>query len=251
MSDRPGRAPTPRTPDRPARAPTPRTPDRPAPRALDAEAARRHLCAADRRLAALVERVGPFGLNTRPAYSTFRALAEAIVHQQLSLGAAATIVGRVRALYPDKVFPGPRDVLATDEAALRGAGLSRAKAAALYDLAQKSIEGVVPPSRALDALSDDEIVARLTAVRGVGRWTVEMLLIFRLGRPDVWPVDDYGLRKGYALTFGWASPPSPRELLPLGERLRPYRTAAAWYLWRAVELENEAAKRAKQAAKGL
>ncbi|HEU4407971.1 MAG TPA: hypothetical protein VFS43_22105 [Polyangiaceae bacterium] len=163
-----------------------------------------------------------------------------MVFQQLTGKAAATILGRVRALYPGKAFPSPADLLATDEAALRGAGLSGAKAAALRDLAQKSIEGVVPPARALAALSDDDVVARLTAVRGVGRWTVEMLLIFRLGRPDVWPVDDYGVRKGFALTYGWAALPSPRELAPWGEKLRPYRSAASWYLWRAVDLAKAA-----------
>ena len=154
-------------------------------------------------------------------------------------------MGRFRALYPGRAFPSPTDVLATDEALLRGAGLSGAKAAAVRDLAAKSLAGVVPPARALGALSDDAIVERLTSVRGVGRWTVEMMLIFRLGRSDVWPVDDYGVRKGFALTFGWAALPTPRELGPWGERLRPYRSAASWYLWRAVDLANEEAKRAR------
>ncbi|MCU0683439.1 MAG: methylated-DNA--[protein]-cysteine S-methyltransferase [Polyangiaceae bacterium] len=212
---------------------------------FDPEEARRHLGAADRRLAALIERVGPLGLRARPTHSTFRALAEAIIYQQLSGRAAATIVERFRALYPGRAFPSPAEVLSTDETTLRGVGLSGAKAAAICDLARKSIEGIVPPARALGALSDDAIVERLTAVRGIGRWTVEMLLIFRLGRPDVWPVDDYGVRKGFALTFGWAALPTPRELAPSGDRLRPYRSAASWYLWRAVDLENEAAKRAK------
>ncbi len=210
---------------------------------FDPEAARRHLAAADRRMAALVERVGPLDLRPRPAHSTFRCLAEAIVHQQLTVGAAATIVGRLRALYPGKAFPAPADLLATDEAALRGAGLSGAKAAALRDLARKSLDGTVPPARALAALSDDAIVERLTAVRGVGRWTVEMLLIFRLGRPDVWPVDDHGVRQGFALTFGWAEPPAARELGPWGEPLRPYRTAASWYFWRALDRPKPPAAR--------
>jgi 3-methyladenine DNA glycosylase/8-oxoguanine DNA glycosylase len=227
-----------------------RRPSSPPPRAAEAglafdpEAARAHLRAVDRHFASLIERIGPLGLQARPTHSTFRALAEAIVYQQLTGRAAATILGRVRALYPGKAFPSPADLLATDEVTLRGAGLSGAKAAALRDLAQKSLEGIVPPARDLVALSDDEIVERLTAVRGVGRWTAEMLLIFRLGRPDVWPVDDFGVRKGFALTYGWAALPTRREIASWGERLRPYRTAASWYFWRAVDAEN-AAKRAK------
>jgi DNA-3-methyladenine glycosylase II len=162
---------------------------------------------------------------------------QAVTYQQLNGTAAATILGRVKALYPGRRFPQPQDVLATPDTTLREAGLSRAKVAAIKDLAEKALAGIVPSSRAIRDLTDAEIIERLTVVRGVGPWTVEMLLIFHLGRPDVWPVTDYGVRKGFALTYRRTELPAPKELLAFGEKWRPFRTTAAWYLWRALELE--------------
>lgn len=167
--------------------------------------------------------------------SPFEALAEAIVYQQLTGKAAATIFGRVKAAVGEKRLK-PEALLAAPDEALRGAGLSRAKLAALKDLADKTKAGVVPSLTVLKRLSDEAIVERLTSIRGVGRWTVEMLLIFKLGRPDVLPVGDYGIRKGFARTFGLAELPTPRDVAARGERWRPHRTVASWYLWRALEL---------------
>ena len=175
--------------------------------------------------------------NIAPAVSirSFDALAESIAYQQLSGKAAATIFGRVRGLYPKTKWLDPAKILATPDDALRSAGLSRAKTAAIKDLAAKTIDGTVPSGHALLRMSDDEIIARLTQVRGIGRWTVEMLLLFDLGRPDVWPVDDYGVRKGFAKTFGRRKLPTPKQLIKSGEKWRPYRSVAAWYFWRALE----------------
>src|SRR5207248_3214364 len=150
---------------------------------------------------------------------------------------AVTILARVTALFRPRRFPRPQEVLDIPEAKLRAAGLSRAKTLALKDLAARTVDGTVPASaRALEKLTDAEIVERLTAVRGIGPWTVEMLLIFRLARPDVLPATDYGVRKGHALVRGTEELPSPKELLEHGERWRPYRTVASWYLWRVLDL---------------
>src|SRR5213593_2938456 len=175
--------------------------------------------------------------NIAPAVSIrpFDALAESIAYQQLSGKAAATIFSRVRALYPKTKWLDPAKILATPDDALRNAGLSRAKTAAIKDLAAKTIDGTVPSGHALLRMSDDEIIARLTQVRGIGRWTVEMLLLFDLGRPDVWPVDDYGVRKGFAKTFGRRKLPTPKQLIKSGEKWRPYRSVAAWFFWRALD----------------
>jgi 3-methyladenine DNA glycosylase/8-oxoguanine DNA glycosylase len=199
-------------------------------------AAVEHLIAADKVMARLIRRVGPCALKPKPSRSPFEALVSAVTHQQLNGTAAMTILKRVLALYPGKRFPAPEDLLATPDEKLRAAGLSRAKTAAIRDLAAKTIEGIVPTSAAIRKLSDVEILERLTSVRGVGPWTVEMLLIFTLGRKDILPVSDYGVRKGFALTYGWKDLPTPRELLEFGERWSPHRSTAAWYLWRALEL---------------
>ena len=202
---------------------------------MNHDQAHRHLAATDPRLAALIER--SLRYNIKPALSIrpFDALAESIAYQQLNGKAAAAIWNRVRALYPKRKRLDPAKVLATPDETLRAAGLSRAKIAAIKDLAAKTLDGTVPSSRALLRMSDDEIVARLTTVRGIGRWTVEMLLLFDLGRPDVWPVDDYGVRKGFAKTFGKRKLPTPKQLMKHGEKWRPYRSVAAWYFWRAVD----------------
>ncbi len=167
--------------------------------------------------------------------SPFQALAESIVYQQLTGKAAATIHGRLVDLFPRKRLT-PERLLDTHARRLRGAGLSRAKVLALKDLAAKTLTGVVPTLARLHAMTDAEIVERLVQVRGIGRWSVEMLLIFRLGRPDVWPSTDYGVRKGYARVFGGGKLPSPKYLDRRGEGWRPYRTVAAWYLWRANDV---------------
>jgi DNA-3-methyladenine glycosylase II len=194
-----------------------------------------HLAARDSKLATLIAQVGPFTVQPGKLVRPFDALAESIAYQQLSGKAAATIFGRVRALYPKRKWFSPELVIATPDETFRAAGLSRSKTMAIKDLAAKTIDGTVPTRAALDRMSDEEIVARLTTVRGIGRWTVEMLLLFDLGRLDVWPVDDYGVRKGYAKTFRKKELPKPKELLAIGERWRPYRSVAAWYFWRALD----------------
>ena len=186
-------------------------------------------------MAALIARSRRYEIGPASSIRPFDALAESIAYQQLNGKAAAAIWNRVRALYPKRKRLDPAKVLATSDETLRAAGLSRAKIAAIKDLAAKTLDGTVPSSRALLRMGDDEIVARLTTVRGIGRWTVEMLLLFDLGRPDVWPVDDYGVRKGFAKTFGKRKLPTPKQLMKFGEKWRPYRSVAAWYFWRALD----------------
>lgn len=195
-----------------------------------------HLCRADKDLARLIRKVGPCTMKPHTRRTPFVALVTAVTHQQLNGTAAMSILKRVLALYPGKRFPAPEDLLGTPDERLRAAGLSRAKIAAIKDIAEKTVAGVVPGSRAIARLTNEEIIERLTGVRGVGPWTVEMLLMFTLGRLDVLPATDYGVRKGFALTFGWKDLPTPKELLEYGERWRPHRTTASWYLWRALEL---------------
>jgi DNA-3-methyladenine glycosylase II len=198
-------------------------------------AAHRHLAATHPRMAELIARSLRYNIKPESSMRPFDALAESIAYQQLSGKAAATIWKRVRALYPRRKYLDPKQVLTTPDEKLRGAGLSRSKVAAVKDLAAKTIDGTVPTTRRLAKMSDEEIIARLITVRGIGRWTVEMLLLFDLGRPDVWPVDDYGVRKGFAKTFGRRKLPKPRQLMKLGEKWRPHRSVAAWYFWRALD----------------
>ena len=199
-----------------------------------------HLSAADPVLARVIEAVGPYALEPQRDRSPYEHLSRAVAHQQLNGTAANTILRRFVALFgADVSFPTPEQVLAAPTAALRGAGFSGSKILALRDLAVKACEGVVPPAAELDPLGDDAIVARLTQVRGIGRWTVEMMLMFQLGRPDVLPVDDFGVRNGFRLAYGLRRMPAPRALAAFGARWAPHRTAAAWYLWRAVDLQKE------------
>src|SRR5437762_7358429 len=195
----------------------------------------RHLAATDPRMAGLIKRSLRYNVKPGGLVRPFDALAESIAYQQLNGKAAAAIWNRVRALYPKRKRLDPAKVLATPDETLRAAGLSRAKIAAIKDLAAKTLDGTVPSSRALLRMNDDEIVARLTTVRGIGRWTVEMLLLFDLGRPDVWPVDDYGVRKGFAKTFSRRKLPTPKQLMKFGKKWRPHRSVAAWYFWRALD----------------
>jgi DNA-3-methyladenine glycosylase II len=190
------------------------------------------LVRADPAFAEVVRAAGPFAPRPR-GDDAFGALARAIAYQQLAGRAAAAIHGRFLALYGTDP-PTPAAVLATPIEGLRAVGLSGAKAAALVDLAAKFTDGTVPVERLAD-MPDDEVIGRLSAVRGVGRWTAEMFLLFDLGRPDVWPVDDYGVRKGWTVIHGLDAPPAPRQLMTLGEPLRPHRSTAAWYCWRAAD----------------
>jgi 3-methyladenine DNA glycosylase/8-oxoguanine DNA glycosylase len=197
--------------------------------------AHRHLSASHPRMAELIARARRFEINSSGVLRPFDALAESIAYQQLSGKAAATIWGRVRALYPRRKNLDPKLILKTPDETLRAAGLSRSKVLAIKDLAAKTLDGTVPTARALARMSDEEIIERLIEVRGIGRWTAEMLLLFDLGRLDVWPVGDYGVRKGFAKTFRKRKLPAPKELMKLGEKWRPYRSIAAWYFWRALD----------------
>jgi DNA-3-methyladenine glycosylase II len=197
-----------------------------------------HLAAADPVLGGLIRAVGPYRLEPQVDCHPFEALAQAIAHQQLNGTAANTILRRLVESCGAGVFPTPQKVLAASVQSLRAAGFSFAKVAALRDLADKTLAAVVPDAATLLALTDEDIVTRLTQVRGIGRWTVEMLLIFRLGRPDVLPVDDFGVRAGFRAAYGLSRMPRPKALAAFGERWRPYRSAAAWYLWRALELKR-------------
>lgn len=198
--------------------------------------AERHLSKVCKKFAKVVPKHEPFPTKFEKSKDPYRALVRSVVYQQLSGKAAATILGRVVALFPEKDFPDPQDLLGARDETLRGAGLSRQKAAALKDVAQKRIDGIIPPARALSRLPDEEIIERLTAARGVGRWTVEMYLIFTLGRPDVLPIDDLGVRKGAEKLYKRAF--TPKELGAYGERWAPWRSAAAWHLWRVVDTQT-------------
>jgi methylated-DNA-[protein]-cysteine S-methyltransferase len=203
---------------------------------FDPAAAIAHLRAADPALARAIDAGPPFELELRTTRSVFVALGEAIVHQQLTTKAAQTIFARLRALFPrGQDGPTPEQILRASDAKLRSAGLSRPKVLALRDLARRAKAGEIPTLAAIRRMDDEAIVERLSRVRGIGRWTAEMLLIFRLGRPDVLPVDDYGLRKGFSVAFRKRELPTRRELERRGERWKPYRTVASWYLWRAAE----------------
>ena len=206
----------------------------------DPEAARLALAEADPTLGRLIEQVGECRIRVARTMPPFAALVESIAYQQITGHAASRILGRVVALYRPRRFPRPEDLLATPDATLRAAGLSRTKVASMKDLAARCLDGTVPPLRTLRRLEDAEVVERLTAVRGIGPWTAEMLLMFRLGRPDVLPVTDYGVRKGYQLTFRTRGLPTPSQITKRGERWRPFRSVAAWYLWRAVDLKKKA-----------
>lgn len=194
-----------------------------------------HLAKVDPVMRGLIQEIGPCTLTPRVGRSPFESLARAIAFQQLHEKAAESILKRFMALFPGRRFPRPEELLARDERSIRASGFSRPKILALRDLASKTLDGTVPANRVINRLDDEAIVERLIAVRGIGRWTVEMLLIFQLGRPDVLPVDDFGVRNGFRIAYGRRSLPTPKEVLHYGERWKPYRTAASWYLWRAVD----------------
>jgi DNA-3-methyladenine glycosylase II len=199
--------------------------------------AERHLSKADRMLARIIREVGPCTIRPRRNCAPYQSLVQAVAHQQLNGTAAQTILKRFIALFPGQKFPSPEAIVAAPDEHLRSAGLSRAKTAAIKDIAHKTTTGQVPTRREAARLSDEELVARLTEIRGVGPWTVEMFLIFTLGRRDVLPVGDYGVRCGFAKAYGWKELPTAKELLAEGERWRPYRSIASWYMWRVLELK--------------
>jgi O-6-methylguanine DNA methyltransferase len=205
----------------------------------DTAVAVEHLARGDAVLAGLMDAVGPVDLPLSGAPTTFAALAEAIVHQQLHGKAAAAIYRRLCAIFPGcEATPTAGDILAARDEELLAAGLSRAKLLSIRDLARLAADGAIPSLVEAQDMDDDAIVAELTEVRGIGRWTAEMFLIFTLGRPDVLPVGDFGVRRGFALTYRGGEMPAPKALLEYGERWRPYRSVASWYLWRALELDK-------------
>lgn len=198
-----------------------------------------HLSRADPALGGLIKRAGPPRLEPPGPISPFHYLQRAIIYQQLSGKAAGTIFGRFRAIYSGSRPPSPAAVSQTPIPVLRSAGLSEAKAKAIIDLASHAKRGTVPSRTELPRLAPDQIIERLTQVRGVGQWTVEMLMIFYLGHPDILPLGDLGIRKGFALTFGMKRLPAPRTMTTRGAAWRPYRSLACWYLWRALDLPKE------------
>ncbi len=207
-------------------------------------AALRLLSRGDPVMAQLIRRAGPWAPTPERHLGPYVALVRAVAHQQLTGKAANTILGRFRALYGGDSYPEPAQLVATPDDQLRSAGFSRAKAASLKDIAAKTLDGTIPERRVLSRLSDEAIIERLTEARGVGRWTVEMFLIFTLARPDVLPVDDYGICNGFRIAYGKRKLPKPKVLAKYGERWAPYRTTASWYLWRAVDFDREQRKQA-------
>jgi DNA-3-methyladenine glycosylase II len=216
---------------------------------FDLAEATKYLAARDERLKRLIDETAAFQLSLESMRSPYEALLQAIAYQSISGKAAATIFARVKALGGNGRAPSPEEMLKLRAPVLRKAGLSAAKVLAMKDLARKTIAGVVPTLAQARRMSDDELVARLVSVRGVGVWSVEMFLIFRLGRPDVLPIHDLGVRKGWSITYGKPHMPSPKELLAFGERWRPYRTVASWYMWRACERAVSAATNGVRPAK--
>lgn len=195
----------------------------------------RQLAAVDSVMERLIREIGPCRLEPELRRSPFQSLVQAVAHQQLHGTAATTILTRFKKLFPGRRFPKPHDLAQVTDEQIRACGFSFAKIRAIRDIAEKTLSGVVPTSREIVKLSNAEIIERLTEVRGVGRWTVEMLLIFQLGREDVLPVDDFGVRAGFRIAYKKREMPTPKALLKFGERWRPHSTTAAWYLWRAAD----------------
>jgi DNA-3-methyladenine glycosylase II len=198
------------------------------------KAAQNYLSKIDPVMGKLIKRSEPFGLEPDLEQSPFEALTRAVAAQQLHGAAAEAILKRFIALVPEKSFPEPVDIEQLTDEQIRAAGFSRNKILTLRDLAEKVILGTVPSQEEITSMNDDAIVSRITQVRGIGRWTVEMLLIFKLGRMDVLPADDFGVQKGFMRAYGLAKMPKPKDLLSHGEKWRPYRTMASWYLWRSA-----------------
>jgi DNA-3-methyladenine glycosylase II len=206
------------------------------PTTFDPDKAARGLSRRDPVLRRLIKRVGPCTLNPAWEREPYEALVRAIAYQQLHGSAAAKILGRFIALVPDETFPSPASVLRLSEEAMRSAGLSGNKILAIKDIARHADDGKLPDRSGAMVLCDDDLITRLVAIRGVGRWTVEMMLISTLGRMDVLPVDDYGVRMGYKIAANLDEAPKPKQLAEIGQAWSPYRSIAAWYFWRAVDL---------------
>ena len=211
--------------------------------AFDLAGAMQALAAADERLGRLIAETLEFRVESDGTESPYETLLESITYQSISGKAAETIFGRIRALGKNGKAPEPEEMLRLQKRVLRKAGLSGAKIAAMKDLARKTLDGVVPTREESEKMTDKELIDRLVSVRGIGAWTVEMYLIFRLGRPDILPIHDLGVQKGFALTYGKRYIPKPAELQKFGERWRPYRTVASWYMWRACEREASKARK--------
>lgn len=210
------------------------------PEGSDPSQALRHL-GRDPVMRRLIRACGPYSPKPVRGRSPYQSLIRSVAHQQLTGKAAETILGRFFGLYGEGRYPEPWELLETPDATLRAVGFSRAKSAALKDIAARTLDGTIPTRRSLARMPDEEVVSRLVQVRGVGRWTVEMFLMFTLARPDVLPVGDLGIRNGYRLAYRLPALPGPDELAVAGQRWAPYRTTAAWYLWRAVDLHRAGA----------
>ena len=198
-------------------------------------AAHKHLSKRDPVLRRLIREHGKCGLVPEKRRSPFQSLVQAVAHQQLNGTAANTILTRFKKLFPGRKFPSPEDLAKVTDTQIRACGFSFAKIKSIRDITAKALDGTIPSSRQIVKLPDDEIIARLTEVRGVGRWTVEMLLIFQLGRPDVLPVGDFGVRSGFRVAYKKREMPHPKALLAFGEKWKPHRTTAAWFLWCAAD----------------
>lgn len=197
--------------------------------------AHQHLSRADPIMAGLIDRNGLCQIKPKPSRTPFESLVRAVAHQQLHGKAAENILRRFQEAFPGKRFPTPQAILDAPVSVLRAAGFSTAKSLAIRDISAKALERIVPSSRTISILTDDEIIERLTTCRGIGVWSVQMLLIFKLGRPDVLPADDFGVRNGFRLAYGGSDLPKPKDLLEFGKRWSPHRTTASWYLWRAAD----------------
>jgi DNA-3-methyladenine glycosylase II len=208
-------------------------------------AAHKHLTAVDPVMKRLIIEHGTCKLEFQPRRSPFRSLVLAVAHQQLHANAARNILDRFKKLFGGKKFPAPKDLADVTDEQLRACGFSFAKIAAIRDIAAKTLDGTIPSAARIKKLGDEEIIVRLTEARGVGRWTVEMLLIFQLGRTDVLPVDDFGVRNGFRIAYKKRAMPKPKALLAFGKKWRPHGTTAAWYLWRAADAAKETAKKKK------
>ena len=198
-------------------------------------AAHKHLAKNDPVMKRLIREHGVCALVPEMRRSPFQSLVQAVAHQQLNGTAANTILTRFKNLFSGRKFPKPEDLAKVTDEQIRACGFSLAKIKAIRDIAAKTLDGTIPSSRKIEKMSDEEIITRLTEARGVGRWTVEMLLIFQLGRPDVLPVDDFGVRNGFRIAYKKRAMPKPKDLLKFGEHWRPHGTTAAWYLWRAAD----------------
>ena len=197
--------------------------------------AHKHLAKNDPVMKRLIREHGVCALVPEMRRSPFQSLVQAVAHQQLNGTAANTILTRFKKLFPGRKFPKPEDLVKVTDAQIRACGFSFSKIAAIRDIAAKTLDGTIPSSRKIERMSDEEIITRLTEARGVGRWTVEMLLIFQLGRTDVLPVDDFGVRNGFRIAYKKREMPKPKALLAFGKKWRPHGTTAAWFLWRAAD----------------